>query len=234
MRHRRTGRHPRCGTGAARGRRRAPRDRRADLHPHPRRQSARAGTAAHLRRGGRGSQPCGDRALRGQHRPGLPGRTHRRRFLSGHGPVRRRSDPALRAARRHRRADVRARARREDGALPRRVLLLRRATRGGPGRRPAQLALPAHPQRRHPGAQTARGHRRAAARPCWWTTRAGSSPTAAATDSGSRAARNRRRAPRCRVRWPGGGGSPSAATPPGTATRPAHSSPRRWRTRTPG
>ena len=63
----------------------------------------------------------------------------------------------------HRGADVRARARRQDGALARRQLLLRRAARRSGAADGAELALPAHPQRRDPRAQGTRRHRRAAA-----------------------------------------------------------------------
>ena len=52
---------------------------------------------------------------------------------------------------------VRARARRQDGAVPRRLLLHRLAARGTRAGRDAELALPAHPQRRAARACRQRG-----------------------------------------------------------------------------
>ena len=52
--------------------------------------------------------------------------------------------PADRGTRRHRGADVRARSRRQDGAVPRRVVLHRLAAGGTRARRDAELALPPH------------------------------------------------------------------------------------------
>ena len=75
------------------------------------------------------------------------------RLLSRDGPFRPRLDLAVRGPGQHRRADVRARARRQDGVVPRRQLLLRRAARRTGAADGAELALPAHPQRRHSRAQ---------------------------------------------------------------------------------
>ena len=68
VRHRRTRRHTRGGTGVARGRAGAPGHRGAHHHPHPRPQPARAGPAAHLRPGGGGPEPGDHRAQRRHHR----------------------------------------------------------------------------------------------------------------------------------------------------------------------
>ena len=183
MRHRRTRRHPGRRAGAAGGGPGAPPDRRADLDAHPRRHPARARAAADLRRGGRRPVPRRDRPLRRHHRHRLPRGAHRQRLLHRHGPVRRRHVPATLEERVNTVAThVRARARRQDGALARRVLLHRLAARGDWCRSRCRTGTTCtstttcSPRCGSAVSPTSRSP------PCWSTTRARSSPPRAATD----------------------------------------------------
>jgi hypothetical protein len=90
----------------------------ADLDPHPRADATRPRATADLHRRGRRPVQGRHRSLRRHHRHQLPRRADRKRLLHRHGPLRARHLPRHRAEGEHRGDHVRARTRRQDGALP--------------------------------------------------------------------------------------------------------------------
>ena len=105
-----------------------------------------------------------------------------RGLLPRHGPVRGRRVPGLRGPGRT------PWPRCASGATPTRWCCrttppaTSTRSRGDTARRAAELALPAHPRRRHSRAETARASPTSSSPPCWWTTRARSSRPGAGTD----------------------------------------------------